>query len=70
MHDIGFNQALGELRGVVGTEVAKIAAAHGLDVEDGLASILPVADVEPHDAEPTDVVVEQPRQIYVDPPER
>lgn len=44
MHDIGFNQSLGELRGVVGVEVFKIAAAHGLDVEDGLASILPVAD--------------------------
>ncbi|GAB6986332.1 hypothetical protein [Nocardioides pyridinolyticus] len=44
MHDIGFNQSLGELRGVVGVEVFKIAAAHGLDVEDGLANILPVAD--------------------------
>jgi hypothetical protein len=46
MHDIEFNQSLGELRGVVGTEVAKIAAAHGLDVEDGLASIFPAADTE------------------------
>lgn len=69
MHDIGFNQALGELRGVVGTEVAKIAAAHGLDVEDGLASILPIADDEAHDDEPTRVVVEPPRQPYVEPPE-
>lgn len=46
MHDIGFNQSLGELRGVVGVEVFKIAAAHGLDVEDGLAAILPAADNE------------------------
>lgn len=44
MHDIEFNQALGELRGVVGVEVAMIATAHGLDVEDGLASILPARD--------------------------
>lgn len=67
MHDIGFNQALGQLRGVVGTEVAKIAAAHGLDVEDGLASILPIAD-EANDDEPTQVVVASPRQIFIDSP--
>jgi hypothetical protein len=69
--EIGFNQALGELRGVVGAEVAKMAAAHGLDVEDGLANILPVEDVEPpDDDEPTGMIVEQPRATYVDPPER
>ena len=67
MHDAGFNQALGELRGVVGIEVAKIAAAHGLDVEDGLASILPVADDETSDGV-TQVVIESPRQFYVEPP--
>ena len=44
MHDIEFNRSLGELRGVVGVEVARVAAAHGLDVEDGLASILPARD--------------------------
>ena len=44
MHDFQFNQSLGELRGVVGVEVLKIAAGFGLDVEDGLASILPAAD--------------------------
>jgi hypothetical protein len=71
LHDTGFNLALGEWRGVLGTEVAKIAAAHGLDVHDGLASILPVEDLEPpDDDEPTDVVVEQPGQIYIDSPER
>lgn len=36
-----FISALGELRGVFGVHVAKIAAAHGLDVEDDLAAILP-----------------------------
>ncbi len=36
-----FNSALGELRGLVGLHVAKIAATYGLDVEDDLASILP-----------------------------
>ncbi len=40
-----FNGALGELRGVCGIHIARIAAQHGLDVEDGLASILPGKDV-------------------------
>ena len=71
MDDLRFSQALGELRGIVGAEVAKIAATHGLDLEDGIASILPVEDLEPpDDAEPTSVVVEQPRQSHIDPPER
>jgi hypothetical protein len=39
-----FHGALGELRGVFGVQVAKIAAQHGLDVEDDLASILPAED--------------------------
>jgi hypothetical protein len=38
-----FNGAVGELRGVFGVHVARLAAAHGLDVEDPLASILPAA---------------------------
>jgi hypothetical protein len=42
--DLEFIQRLGEWRGVVGVEVAKIAAAHGLDIEERLASILPVGD--------------------------
>lgn len=36
-----FIGALGELRGVFGVHIAKIAVAHGLDVEDGLAAIVP-----------------------------
>jgi hypothetical protein len=36
-----FLGALGELRGVFGVHVAAVAAMHGLDVEEGLASILP-----------------------------
>ena len=39
-----FNSALGELRGVFGIHVARLAAAHGLDVEDDLAAILPGKD--------------------------
>jgi len=41
-----FIGALGELRGVFGIHIAKIAAEYGLDVEDSLASILPAADEE------------------------
>jgi hypothetical protein len=41
-----FGGALGELRGVFGIQVAKLAAQHGLDVEDGLARILPGRDDE------------------------
>lgn len=36
-----FNGAVGELRGVFGIHIARLAASHGLDVEDELASILP-----------------------------
>jgi len=39
-----FSGALGELRGVFGIYLAKIASAFGLDVEDDLASILPGKD--------------------------
>ena len=39
-----FHGALGEMRGVFGIHVAKIAAQHGLDVETGLATILPAND--------------------------
>lgn len=41
MHDYWFGQALGELRAGIGLQVAIIAAAHGLDVEDTLANQLP-----------------------------
>ena len=36
-----FITALGELRGVFGVHLAKIAAQNGLDIEDDLAAILP-----------------------------
>ena len=36
-----FNGAIGELRGVFGVHLAQIAAQHGLDIEDQLATILP-----------------------------
>jgi hypothetical protein len=36
-----FNGALGELRGLVGLHVARLATEYGLAVEDGLAQILP-----------------------------
>ncbi|MCL4400348.1 hypothetical protein M1506_03720 [Patescibacteria group bacterium] len=41
-----FNGALGELRGVFGIHVARIATMYGLDVEEDLATILPAADDE------------------------
>ena len=39
-----FNQALGEMRGIFGIHVARIAALYGLDIEDDLAKILPYSD--------------------------
>lgn len=39
-----FNGALGELRGVFGLHVARIATEYGLSVEDDLARILPGGD--------------------------
>lgn len=45
-----FGSALGELRGIFGIHVAKIAAAFKLDVDDQLASILPAnADADTGD---------------------
>jgi hypothetical protein len=41
-----FDSAIGQLRGVFGIHVALLAARYGLDVEEGLASILPVEDDE------------------------
>src|SRR2546428_13864298 len=40
-----FNSALGELRGVFGIHIARVAAAYGVDVENDLAAILPESDV-------------------------
>ena len=39
-----FNGALCELRGVFGIHLAKIAVMYGLDIEEGLATILPIRD--------------------------
>ncbi|HEU0144345.1 MAG TPA: DUF6650 family protein [Nitrososphaera sp.] len=39
-----FIGALGEMRGVFGMHIAKIAIEYGIDVEDDLASILPEGD--------------------------
>jgi hypothetical protein len=44
MHDYWFGEALGELRAGVGMQVAIIAAAFGLDVENDLAQTLPEPD--------------------------
>lgn len=41
-----FNGAVGELRGVFGVHIACLAASHGLDIEDELASILPASTDE------------------------
>jgi hypothetical protein len=43
-----FNGAVGELRGVFGIHIARLAVAHGLDVEGQLALILPA---DPNDAQ-------------------
>jgi len=40
------DQALGELRGVFGVHIARLAARHGLDVPEALDATLPAADVE------------------------
>jgi hypothetical protein len=42
-----FYGGLGELRGVFGMHISKIAVQYGLDVEDDLAAILPASDIEP-----------------------
>jgi hypothetical protein len=39
-----FYSALGELRGTFGVHLARIAAHFKLDIEDGLAAILPASD--------------------------
>ncbi len=41
-----FLPALGELRGIFGIYIAKIATSYGLDIESDLASILPQQDSE------------------------
>ena len=41
-----FISALGELRGVFGIHIAKIAVAYGIDIEKDLASIIPGEDID------------------------
>lgn len=41
MHDYWFGEAVGELRAGVGLQVAIVASAYGLDIEDDLACTLP-----------------------------
>ena len=41
-----FISGLGELRGVFGIHIAKIAVSYGLDIEKELASIIPIVDEE------------------------
>jgi hypothetical protein len=45
-----FGGALGELRGVFGVHIARLAAQNGIDVEDDLARILPGSDDEEGEA--------------------
>lgn len=40
-----FNSALGEMRGVFGIHIAKLATAYGVDVEDDLAAVIPGEDM-------------------------
>ena len=40
-----FNGALGEMRGVFGIHIAKLATAYGIDVEDELAVVIPDEDM-------------------------
>ncbi len=46
-----FISAIGELRGVFGIQIARIAVAYGIDVEEDLASIIPGPDID-NDSQP------------------
>jgi hypothetical protein len=59
--DPAFNPALGEFRAAVGTQLAHIAAAFGLDVEEPLSSILPAPDQDADTPSPR-----TPREIIAD----
>ena len=43
-YDIGFNQALGELRSVFGLHIAQIAVKYGIDLEEELAYLAHTVD--------------------------
>ena len=44
LHDFMLNQAIGELRGTCGMQIAQLAVKYGVDVEEELASIIPAPD--------------------------
>ena len=71
MSDPGFNQALGEFRALVGIQLAHIAAAFGLDVEEPLSNILPGpdrdTDTPPTATRPT-IIADEGRTLYLEPP--
>lgn len=50
---LGFHEALGELRGVVGIHVGQLSVRYGIDVPDPLSSILPLAPDDARDARDT-----------------
>lgn len=56
-----FNGAVGELRGVFGIHLAQIAARYGLDIEDGLAFVLPAKD----DSSPITAALFPPRDKHL-----
>jgi hypothetical protein len=56
-----FNGALGEMRGVFGIHIAKLAASYGVDIEDDLAVIIPAEDVPANSAAESDARQERPR---------
>lgn len=59
-----FNQALGELRGVFGIHIARLAVAYGIDVEEPLVSVLPLdPDVDEDESMPA----AHPRRLARDP---
>ena len=60
-----FNSALGEMRGVFGIHIAKLATAYGVDVEDDLAAVIPGED-----APASSSVESQARQQHPRPPRR
>ena len=46
VRDFEIFAALGELRAVFGIHIAQLAVKYGIDIEDELASILPIEDDE------------------------
>jgi len=59
-----FNSALGEMRGVFGVHIAKLATAYGVDVEDDLAAVIPGEDVPANPAVERDARRERRRATH------